>query len=209
MLEFLSKGGAIMIPLFICSIVALGLTLERIWSLRTARVLPKAVMDALQGFSLNKGIDRLMEACNAFPSSLSTVVKLGLTNRDKSRQENVAMLHNTGRRVTLELEWGLVTLEIVAGISPLLGLLGTVLGMVEVFDVISVLGLGQATALSKGISEALVTTITGLSIAIPSLTSHNYLSKAVENRVIELERQITIMLSKLYTTTESREPAGV
>ena len=102
-----------------------------------------------------------------------------------------------------------MTLEIVAGISPLLGLLGTVLGMVDVFDVISVLGLGQATALSKGISEALVTTITGLSIAIPTLAAHNYLSKAVENRVIELERQITIMLNKLYTATEPRTHAGV
>jgi len=198
MIEFLMRGGPVMVPLLLSSVVALGLIIERIWALSSGRVTPAVVCEALRRVEGEERVDQLLRACAQMASPLSRIISQGFYHRDKTRQENIDVLANIGRKETLELERGLVTLEIIAGVSPLLGLLGTVLGMVNVFDVISIEGVGQATMLSKGISEALVTTITGLSIAIPTLAAFNYLTKRVDQLTIELERQTTIMLNKIY-----------
>ncbi|MBI2870289.1 MAG: MotA/TolQ/ExbB proton channel family protein [Candidatus Omnitrophica bacterium] len=198
MIDYLIRGGPVMIPLLLSSVLALGVILERFWALRTPRVLPPAVTEALLRMEGSERVDTLLRTCQQYASPLSRMLAQGVMNRKRPREDCVQILYNVGRRETHDLERGLLMLELVAGIAPLLGLLGTVLGMVNIFDVITQMGMGQAQVLSKGISQALITTIAGLFIGIPALAAYNFFAKRVDDLVIELERQITVMLHKIY-----------
>jgi biopolymer transport protein ExbB len=198
MIEFLVRGGVLIIPLLLLSVVALAVTIDRILSLQAKRVFGKEIPSALSGSNFEKDTEQILQICRRDSGPLAQLVSLGITNRGKSRRANQEALSSLARREVHELERGLVALEVIAGITPLLGLLGTVLGMVDVFDVIAVLGVGQASELSRGISEALVTTITGLSIAIPTLAAYNYFNKRLDSLVVELERYIDVLVDKLY-----------
>ena len=125
------------------------------------------------------------------------IMRAGLEKRDQSNEEIKEAILDQGRQETNTLERGLVILETIAGIAPLLGLLGTVLGMIKVFQVISDQGLGQTQLLSGGISEALITTVVGLSIAIPTLVAYNYFTHKVERFVLEIEKHSSHLMAKL------------
>jgi biopolymer transport protein ExbB len=127
------------------------------------------------------------------------IIRVGLENRRREKEEIRESILDQGRQEARKLERGLTILETVAGIAPLMGLLGTVLGMIEVFRVISEQGLGQTQALSSGISEALITTVVGLSIAIPALVAYNYFTHKVEDIVLEIEKYSGQLLKKLDT----------
>lgn len=137
--------------------------------------------------------------CQRVDIPFARVIRTGLLNSGLPRAENVEMIQASARHEVGSLERGLLMLEIITGISPLLGLLGTVLGIFHVFNVIVERGVGEASILSGGISEALVTTIVGLFIAIPSLVAHSYFSKRVDELVLEIERHATILIHKLYS----------
>ena len=186
-----------MIPLGICSLAALTVVLERAVALRHSRVLPGEVIDALKAFEGSApSVDTLSRACRR-GGALARVVEGILDTRHLGRSQSMDTLNAVGRREMGQLDRGLIVLEIVAGISPLIGLLGTVLGMVTVFDAITAEGIGNAQILAAGIRKALITTIAGLSVAIPSLAMHSVFCRRVEQLAIEIQEVATALISSL------------
>lgn len=200
---FLAQGGWPMIPLGLCSVAALAVILERAVALRRSRNLPQSIVDLIDLYQGESSVEAAMQACKHSGSALSRVVESLILARKQGYTHIMEALNIAGRREVERLERGLLVLEIVAGIGPLIGLLGTVLGMVTVFDAITAEGLGNAQVLSAGISEALVTTITGLSVAIPSLAFHSYFSKRIESMAIEMQDVSTAFVTRLSDSQTS------
>ena len=196
MVQFLFRGGYTMIPILLCSVLALAVIIERGISLRSGRVLPAALKNKLN--KLARGEEISLRTRQAETSPLGKILALCYRNRNLSREENQESIRLAEKQVASRLERGLVLLEIVAVVSPLLGLLGTVIGMVQVFNVISQLGVGHARALSGGISQALITTIAGLVIAIPALIAHSIYARKVDTLLLGIEEAVTTLLHKLY-----------
>jgi biopolymer transport protein ExbB len=195
--EWLVKGGPMMIPLMFCSVLSLAVVIERALYLRRKRILKPEVVNLVRHIQRPDEVARALDALQEQDGPFLNIIRVGLENRGRRREEIKESLVDQGRQESLILERGLVVLETIAGIAPLLGLLGTVLGMVDVFDVITKMGLGQTQALSHGIAEALITTIAGLYIAIPTLVAYNYFTHKVENLVLEIEKYSTELVVKL------------
>lgn len=194
--KLIVAGGWTMIPLFICSILALAIVIEKAIILRTSRVIPEKV---IKGISSNPiKIDEISNLCSAYPSAFSAIIKTVLNNRNFQKSANQENTQLEGKIQVNRLERGLVVLEVVAAVAPLLGLLGTVLGLVDVFFVITKMGIGQTAAFAAGIAKALITTVVGLIIAIPSLIACRYFSKRVENLVLAMEKEASNLINKLY-----------
>ena len=185
-----------MIPIIICSVISLAVIIERGFSLREKKILPRRMTDWLDGSGPK--IDELPEGIADDPGALAGVLKVGYENRGLSLEKNYEILQIAEKQVASRLERGLVILEIVAVISPLLGLLGTVIGMVLVFDVISQIGAGHGQELSSGISQALISTIAGLVVAIPALIAHSIYIRKVDNLLLKIEQAVGMLLLKLY-----------
>lgn len=196
--SLIRQGGPTMVPLLACSIVALAFALERSWMLRRSRVLPEPLADRVRRFPSDGDPEELLDACHRHPGALATVVRTALIDPPLDRDVAVERVQAAGRRAVRHLDRGLLVLEIIAAISPLLGLFGTVLGMFSTFQVIAEQGLGDAGALSGGISEALITTIVGLAIAIPTVVAHGALSKKVDDLVLDVEEHGERLLRRLY-----------
>jgi biopolymer transport protein ExbB len=201
-IDFLEQGGWPMIPLALCSIAALTVIVERLFALRRGRNIPRAVVSALDLYQGESSVQGLVQACRHSKSPLARVIEELILARKEDYAHIIEALNSIGRREVERLERGLLVLEVVAGISPLIGLLGTVLGMVTVFDAISSEGLGNAQVLSAGISEALVTTITGLIVGIPALAFHSFLSKRVDSIAIEIQELATAFVPKLRGSSQ-------
>ena len=195
--ETLAKGGPIMIPLLFISILALAVVIERALFLRRKRILKPEVVSLVSRIEKPDEVVRALDALQEQEGPFLNIVRAGLVNRGRPRDEIKEAILDQGRQESISLERGLSILETIAGIAPLLGLLGTVLGMIRVFGVISEQGLGQAQLLSGGISQALITTVVGLSIAIPTLVAYNYFTDKVENLVLEIEKNSSHLLTKL------------
>lgn len=202
-LQFLRTGGMMMIPLTVCSILALAIIIEKAYTLRTRRVIAPEIVGVIENIGGPEDVIASIAVCQRVNTPFARVIESSLTKHRLPRADNVEMTQAAARQEVGSLERGLLMLEIITGISPLLGLLGTVLGIFHVFNVIVERGVGEASVLSGGISEALITTIVGLFIAIPSLVAHSYYSKRVDELVLEIERYANILSHKLY----SREPA--
>lgn len=192
------RGGPAMVPLLACSVLALAVVIERAWALRRGRVLRPGLLEAVRGFRAGDDPDRLRSACERHPGALAAVVCAVIEDPPAERDLAVERVQTAGRRAVRDLDRGLLLLEIIAGISPLLGLFGTVLGMFETFQVIARQGLGDPGALSGGISEALITTIFGLGIAIPTVVALGWLGRRVDDLVLELEEHGGALLHRLY-----------
>lgn len=190
MIEVLRSGGPLMIPLGICSVLAVAVIVERLWNLRESKVLPDDEFEHLRGLIDRGEFERAEEYAASRPGPLNNILVPALRNRRESRELIREIVHDAGRQEVPHLERYLGVLGTVASISPLLGLLGTVLGMIQVFSVISQQGVGQADALAAGISQAMITTATGLAIAIPALAFYNYLVGKAEGLVLEIERLV-------------------
>jgi biopolymer transport protein ExbB len=188
-----------MIPLVICSILALAIIIEKIYMLRTPKVLSPEIITLVETMGANRDTAAAAAVCERVDTPFARVIKTALMHSRQPRTENVEMIQAAARHEVGHLERGLLVLEIITGISPLLGLLGTVLGIFHVFNVIVERGIGEASILSGGISEALITTIVGLFIAIPSLVAHSYFSKRVDELVLEIERYANMLVHKLYS----------
>jgi biopolymer transport protein ExbB len=195
--EMILKGGVVMIPLFFTSILALAVVIERGFFLRRRRIIKPEILDMIQRIEKPEDAEKATFGLSQQRGPFSNIIRVGLQNHGRSREEIKEAVVDQGRQETRVLERGLVVLETIAGIAPLLGLLGTVLGMVRVFRVISEQGLGQTQSLSGGISQALITTVVGLSIAIPTLVAYNYFSHRVEDLVLEIEKHSAALLEKL------------
>ncbi|MCG8015624.1 MAG: MotA/TolQ/ExbB proton channel family protein [Candidatus Thiodiazotropha sp. 'RUGA'] len=202
MFELVTSGGWLMLPIIACSIAALGIVIERFWSLQRKRVMPEYLMRQIlqlhQEEKLNLAdLDKLKTS-----SPLGRILAAGLVNRNHSKVVMKEAIEEVGRQVVHELERYLNTLGTIASISPLLGLLGTVIGMIKVFSVIVTAGVGDPGVLAGGISEALITTAAGLSVAIPSLMFHRYFSGLIDQLVIGMEEQALKMVEVIHGERE-------
>lgn len=198
-MEWLAGGGPIMIPLFLCSILALAVILERSLSLRRDRIIRPELVHVINAVTGRRDIHIILDRCNVIKGPFSNIIKRAISNTHLSREEKVLDIQATGRQEARALERMLIVLEVITAIAPLLGLLGTVLGMSQVFDVISEVGLGQTKAFSGGIAQALRTTIIGLTVAIPSLVAYSSLDRKVDNLILEMEKYSMLLLNKIYS----------
>ncbi|MHC4139202.1 MAG: MotA/TolQ/ExbB proton channel family protein [Planctomycetota bacterium] len=204
-MEWLMGGGPIMIPIFLCSIVALAVVLERAVSLRKSRILRPELIEVIEAIRGPEDIAVVYNRCNILKGPFSAIIKRAISNTHLSREEKVLDIQATGRQEARVLERMLVVLEIITAITPLLGLLGTVLGMSQVFDVIAEVGLGETKAFSSGIAQALRTTIVGLGVAIPSLIAYTSFDKKVDNLILEMEKYSMLLLNKIYSVEKDEK----
>mgnify|MGYP003981707391 FL=1 len=204
-MEWLMGGGPIMVPIFICSVIALAVVLERMVSLRRSRIMRPELIEVIEAIRGPEDIQVIHNRCDVIKGPFSNIIRRTISNTHLSREEKVLDIQATGRQEARALERMLVVLEIITAITPLLGLLGTVLGMSQVFDVISEVGLGQTKAFSGGIAQALRTTIIGLGVAIPSLIAYSSFDRKVDNLILEMEKYSMSLLNKMYTVDDDKK----
>lgn len=198
MFEIVRAGGWLMLPLLMCSVVAVAIIIERLWTLRRRRVLPDDLTVKVWEWAHNRKLDEVHLRALAESSPLGQILATGLLNRGRSREIMKESIEDTGRHVVHELERYLNSLGTIAAITPLLGLLGTVIGMVKVFTAITTHGVGNPAVLAGGISEALLTTAAGLSIAIPSLIGYRYLRGRVDSLVVQMEKEAMKLVDTIH-----------
>ena len=203
MWEIVQAGGLMMWPIILCSMIALAIILERAWTLQEKRVLPRDMMQKVWQLVEARQINDQVIAALEQSSPLGQVLAAGLASRHRSREIMMERLEDSGRHVVHELERFLNTLGTIAGISPLLGLLGTVTGIIKAFNAIQAGAMGDPKMLSGGIAQALVTTAAGLVVAIPSLIAYRYRRGKVERIVVEMEKD-AIRLADTVEAAESK-----
>lgn len=202
MLEILEQGGFLIWPILLCSLVAVAIILDRIRALRASVVAPDNLVDDVlrlndKGRLSSEGVEKLRRH-----SPLGEVLAVGLLNQDSSRDVMKEAIEETGRAVVLKLEKYLNSLGTIAAITPLLGLLGTVFGMIEVFSTITSVGVGDPNALAGGISQALITTAAGLSVGIPALMFHRYFVGKVNELVVHMEQEALRLVEMIHGERE-------
>jgi biopolymer transport protein ExbB len=207
MWEIVRAGGPVMWPIILCSIGAAAIVLERLWTLQDKRVLPRELTAKVWQLIENNQINDKVIAALEQNSPLGRVLAAGLANRHRPHEIIMERLEDTGRHVIYELERFLNTLGTIAGIAPLLGLLGTVTGIIKAFNAINQGGVGDPRALSGGIAEALITTAAGLIVAIPALFAYRYLRGKVDRIVVEMEKD-AIKLADAVEVATKRQQAG-
>jgi biopolymer transport protein ExbB len=187
LMDFLISGGPVMIPIGLCSVIALTTFFERTWALRRVCVVPESLSVQLMLLLKEKRWDDARIMCRAHPVALARLVEVALEVRHAPRAVIKERLEEVGRREAAEMERWIPIVGTIASIAPLLGLLGTVGGMILTFQVIQQQGLGDAGSLAGGISQALVTTFAGLSVGIPAVVGNRYLLSKVDGLLLELE----------------------
>ena len=202
MLEIIKSGGWLMVPILLCSVLALAITAERFWTLQKKRICPRHLVAQIWHWRKNNQLDEGRLNALRASSPLGRVLAAGLVNLEHDRVIMKESIEEVGRHVVLELERYLNTLGTIASISPLLGLLGTVIGMIKVFTAITAEGVGNPTVLAGGISEALITTAAGLSVAIPSLMFYRYFRGRVDELVVDMEREALKMVEIMHGDRE-------
>lgn len=208
MLEIMKAGGLLMWPILLCSIISMAIIAERFWSLQSKRITPKnlvaQVYQWVRSGTLNA--ERIQELRRGSP--LGKLLAAGLVNYQHDREVMKESIEEAGRQVVHELERFLNTLGTIASVSPLLGLLGTVQGMIQVFSVITAQGNRDPSILSGGISTALLTTAFGLTVAIPTLVFHRYFQGRVDELVIAMEQEALKLVEVLHGQREQDLPAA-
>ena len=199
MFEFFTAGGPFMILLLGTSIVGLAFIIERGLALRWGKVIPPDIETAVNKCHVPDDLSQLRQTCQARPSTFSRLLLTAQDHLQRPRQENLDAIETRARHEVLQLERGLVVLEIVVGIAPLLGLVGTIHGLIRLFGDLSKAGLADNSVLAGGIAIALNTTLMGLLIAIPSLVAWSYYNKKVETLTIEMETLCDEFLRRFYS----------
>ncbi|MCP4469768.1 MAG: MotA/TolQ/ExbB proton channel family protein [Gammaproteobacteria bacterium] len=198
MFELVQAGGWLMIPILLCSVIAAAIIVERLWTLRQKKVIPEKLLTGIWNLLSNDVLteQHISEIENGSP--LGRVLAAGLINRHLSRDLIRESIEENGRHVVHEMERFMSTLGTISTIAPLLGLLGTVIGMIRVFTAITVIGIGDPAQLAGGISEALITTAAGLSVAIPSLIFHRHLKRKIDELVVAMEQEAMKLVEFLH-----------
>ena len=195
MFELISSGGWLMVPIILCSVISVAIIIERLWTLKKDNVAPAdLVVDiehSLEQHQLTE--DRLEELEHS--SYLGRILVAGLCVSNQTPAEIRRSIEEAGRHVVHELEKYLNALGTIAAITPLLGLLGTVIGMIKVFAAITAVGVGNPQILAGGISEALITTAAGLSVGIPSLMFHRYFKGKINELTVDMEQHALRLLN--------------
>jgi len=206
--EIVKSGGWLMLPIIISSIVALAIVGERLWALQKKKVIPKHLVAQIWHWHSKGqlGDEQITQIRKGSP--LGRVLAAGLSNMHASRDVMKESIEEIGRHEVHEMERYLNSLGTVAAITPLLGLLGTVIGMIQVFSVITTEGVGNPTVLSGGISQALITTAAGLSVAIPSLMFYRYLRGRVEELVVFMEQEAIKLVEVIHGERKQQDPTA-
>ncbi len=187
MYEFLVKGGPVVIPIIACSVVALGVFLERLWALQRSRVIPDTFIRRIEQLIGDRRLNDALLLCQENHNPMARVMAAALKTAAKPRPRVKESVEEVGKYEGAMLERYVEIVGTVAAISPLLGLLGTVLGMIKVFQRVEEFGLGDPSVFASGIWEALITTAIGLSVAIPAFIFYKYLLARVDRLIIEME----------------------
>ena len=198
MIEIVKSGGLLMVPIILCAIIAMGIILERYWTLKPSKVIPEDLTSKVWGWVEKDALDQQQIQTLHQGSALGQILAAGLINRDRDRVIMKDSIQDTGRHVVHEMERYLDTLGTIAAISPLLGLLGTVIGMVKVFTAITTHGVGNPTVLAGGIAEALITTAAGLTVAIPALIGFRYFRNRIDTLVVDMEKEAIKLVEALH-----------
>lgn len=197
MLELLMAGGWVMLPLLILTVMATAITLERFWTLRRSEVIPHGIAQEIDHWSRGKTLDISEIQRLRQDSPMGELLAAALLVRHKPREVIKERIEDVGRHITHDLNRFLPTLGTIASVAPLLGLLGTVIGMIQMFLTILTTGVGDANQLAGGIGQALISTAAGLCLAIPALLLHRYFRGRVTGYVIEMEKVAINLLDVL------------
>lgn len=199
----IQAGGWLMLPILLCSVIALAIIGERFWALQQKRIAPPHLVSQIWQWHKSQSLDEGRIQALSRNSPLGRILAAGLVNRQHPRDIMKESIEETGRQVVQELERYLNTLGTIASITPLLGLLGTVIGMIKVFAAITTQGVGNPSVLAGGISEALITTATGLSVAIPSLIFYRYFRGKVDALVLKMEDEAMKIVDVMHGERET------
>ena len=203
MLEVVQAGGWLMTPILLCSVIAAAICIERLWTLKPSRIAPRHTLATVWGWLKKDEFDanRLKQLRKGSP--LGEILAAVLVNHRRGRGAMKESVEEAAGQVLHDLERYLTALGTIAAIAPLLGLLGTVIGMIDVFTVIRLEGTGDPNELAGGISEALITTAAGISVAIPALIFHRFFTRRVDDLVLTMEQEANKLVELLHTDAET------
>jgi biopolymer transport protein ExbB len=204
MWQFLVEGGPVMFLLVIASVVSVTFMIERGLALRWKKVVPPEIERVVENCGSTEQMTMVRQVCEQVQAPLSRLLLLGMAHLDWPKAENANALETRARHEVLKLERGLVVLEIIVGISPLLGLIGAVHGLIVLFGDIGLKGASDNAVVAKGIAIALHTTLVGLLVAIPTLIAWSYFNKKVETLTVEMENICEDFLRKQYRFADDR-----
>jgi len=202
-LAILHQGGWVMFPIGIASLLAVTIVIERALALRRASVIDPRVLSIIDSYAGEASAETSLNACQEIPAPFARVIEDIIKTRNLDQGQILETMNLTGRSQVSVLERGLTVLEIIGNTGPLLGLLGTVLGMISMFNAVTLRGLGNPQVLSDGIAKALVTTVGGLCVAIPAVVFHSWYSRRVENFAAEMQDRATGFIFKLQALRKS------
>ena len=205
MFEFLKTGGFLVLPILICSIIAMAIIIERLLTLREKNIIPATVIKQAQQLASSGSSPAAIEGIRK-SSMVGKVLASGLASAGSPRHIMRESLEESGRHVAHEMEKNLTALGTIAAITPLLGLLGTVIGMIEVFSVITSMGVGSPTDLAGGISTALITTAAGISVAVPALIFHRYFRGKINDFVVRMEQESLKIVELAHAKPKTDKP---
>jgi biopolymer transport protein ExbB len=188
-LEIVQSGGWLMVPILLCSIVAAAICVERLWTLQRSRIVPKNLLSQIWSAVKTEDLDAQKLRELRANSPLGQVLAAGVANAKRGREVMKEAMEEAASQVSHDLERYLTSLGIIASVSPLLGLLGTVVGMIKVFTALMLEGAGNANVLAGGISQALITTAAGLSVAIPALIFHRFFLRRIDELIVTMEQE--------------------
>lgn len=207
MFELVQAGGWLMVPILLCSVISAAICVERFWTLRATQIVPKNLLVQVWNWIRNNEMDNKKLRELRAGSPLGQILAAGISNHKRGREQMKESIEEVAGHVVHEMERYLNTLGTVAAVTPLLGLLGTVIGMIKVFTAIKLEGTGNAAVLAGGISEALITTAAGLSVAIPSLFFFRFFQRRVDELVITMEQEALKLVEVLNGDKANAEKA--
>ncbi|MBF0218330.1 MAG: MotA/TolQ/ExbB proton channel family protein [Gammaproteobacteria bacterium] len=202
MYEIVVAGGWLMLPIVLSSVIAVAIVLDRLWKLRSEPIAPTNLAQQLWQLHQQRALTTEKIRSVSVSSPLGRILAVGLVNMHHEREVIKEVLEEEGRQVVVQLERYLNTLGTIASITPLLGLLGTVVGMIKVFSAITEFGVGNPTVLASGISEALITTAAGLAVAIPALIFYRHFRRRVELLVLKMEDEALKLVELIHGARE-------
>lgn len=199
MFEIVKSGGWLMLPIILCSIAVIAISAERYWTLSSKKVAPRHLLAQVWGWIKNNQLDagKLKELKHS--SELGTVLAAGLSSSRHGRDIMRDSIQEAASHVIHNMERYVGTLGTIAAVAPLVGLLGTVFGMIEVFTAIMTEGTGNAGVLAGGISKALITTAAGLCVAIPAMMMHRYFVRHIDTLVVTMEQDAIKLVDALHS----------
>ncbi|ACR12958.1 MotA/TolQ/ExbB proton channel [Teredinibacter turnerae T7901] len=198
MLEIYSAGGILMYPILLCSIAVVAISIERFWTLNSQKIAPRHQLGEVWNWLQKNQLDAEKLKQLRQSSKLGRILAAGLSNSRHGRDVMKDSIQEAANQVIHDMERYLGALGTIAAIAPLLGLLGTVIGMINVFTALNLEGTGNAGALAGGISEALITTAAGLCVAIPAMIAHRFFVRRVDTLVVTMEQEAVKLVDALH-----------